>query len=58
MPEFELEWSMQGRATIDADDRDEAENTLADGLMELNSFMFNSFDVDEVTVDQVEEVDE
>jgi hypothetical protein len=50
---FELEWSLQGRATIEADDRDEAENLLADGLLDLDSSMFET-----VTVDAVEELAE
>jgi hypothetical protein len=55
---FELEWSLQGRATIEADDRDEAENLLADGLLDLDSSMFETVDIDTVTVDAVEELAE
>lgn len=55
---FELEWSLQGRATIEADDHDEAENLLADGLLDLDSSMFETVDIDTVTVDAVEELAE
>lgn len=55
MPKFELEWSTQGRATIEADDPDEAEDILQDGLMVFDTSMFESVDVNEITIDAVEE---
>ena len=58
MPKFEMEWSMQGRATVEADDHDEAEDILHDGLLVLDSTMFEHIDMDEITVDAVEELTE
>lgn len=55
MPKFELEWSLQGTAKIEADDADEAEALLAEGLSNLDSTMFDEVDVDEVTVDTIAE---
>ena len=58
MAHYELEWSMQGRAAIEADDADEAERILHDGLSTMDSSMMDEFDVDETTTDSVEEVEE
>lgn len=52
---FELEWTLQGRAVVEADDSDEAEQLLAEGLTNLDSSMFEEVDVDDITVDAVEE---
>ena len=56
MPRFELEWSASGRATIEADDADEAEEILTEGLSNLDSSMFETVDVDETSADNTEEV--
>lgn len=54
MASFELEWSLTGHAQIEADDADEAEQILQDGLLNLDASMFDSVDVDEVTVDSTD----
>lgn len=56
MPQFELDWSMQGRALVEADDADEAEQILHEGLANLDSSMFDEIDVNETTTDDVQEV--
>lgn len=56
MARFELEWTAQGRAVIEADDADEAETLLTEGLLNLDSSMFDEVDVEEVTSDSVEEM--
>jgi hypothetical protein len=58
MAQFELDWSMVGRATIEADDADEAELILTDNLINFDTSMFDGVDVDEVTVDSTEAVDD
>lgn len=58
MPRFELEWSMMGRAVIEADDADEAEQILHEGLSNLDSSMFEEVDVLDTTTDSVEGEDE
>jgi len=51
MATFELEWSLTGQATVEADDAAEAEQILQDGLLNLDASMLESIDVDEVTID-------
>ena len=58
MAQFELEWTMTGRAVIEADDSDEAEQILHESMAKLDSSMFEELDVDEITTDSVEPVDE
>lgn len=58
MPRFEVEWSAQGRAVIEADDADEAETLLSEGLRNLDHSMFDEVDVEEVASDSVEELDD
>jgi hypothetical protein len=55
---FELQWTISGRALIEADDADEAEKILHEGLANLDSSMFDEIDVDETTTDDVEEQDD
>ena len=55
MPIFDLHWHLEGRATIEADDGAEARDLLKEGLDNLDSSMFESVDVDDVTVDSVKE---
>lgn len=56
MARFELEWTMQGRCVVEADDADEAESILSDGLLNLDHSMFDEIDVEEVISDSVEEM--
>lgn len=60
MPRFELEWAMYGRAVIEADDPDEADQILHDGLASFDTGMFEQFDVDstETTNAQIADEDE
>lgn len=58
MPKFELEWSLTGRAVVEADDADEAEDILNDSLLSLDSTMLEEVDVYEVTVDGVSDADD
>lgn len=53
---FEVRWHSAGRAVIEADDAEEAEQILDEGLMILDSSMFDSLDVDYVDVDKVKEL--
>lgn len=57
MPRFELEWTITGSAVVEADDADEAEQILVEGLGNLDSSMFEEVDVLETSVDSVEEAD-
>lgn len=56
MAHFELEWSMYGRAVIEADDQDEAEEIMHTNLFNLDSGMFDEIDVDGVDTVSVEEL--
>ena len=58
MATFEIDWSCQGRVTVEADDRDEAEQLVTEGLYNFDTTMFESFDVDEASVDEVKESNE
>lgn len=58
MPRFELEWSLTGRAVIEADDADEAEQILHEGLSNLDSSMFEEVDVLDITTDSIEGEDD
>lgn len=55
MAMYELQWTCSGRAVVEADDSDEAERILHDGLIGFDTSMFEEFDVDETTTDEVEE---
>lgn len=57
MPKFDLEWAMYGRAVIEADDSDEAEQILHDGLSSFDTSMFEQFDVDSTKTTDVEPVE-
>lgn len=54
---FEVKWYSSGRAVIEADDAAEAEQILEEGLMLLDSTMFDSLDVDYTDVTQVREIE-
>jgi len=58
MAQFELEWTMTGRSIIEADDVDEAELILQEGLANLDTTMFDEFDVNDVSTDSAERVDD
>lgn len=58
MAQFEIEWTMTGRAIIEADDVDESELILQEGLANLDASMFDEFDVNDVSTDSAERVDE
>lgn len=47
---------MSGSAVIEADDAEEAEQLLGEGLVNLDASMFDEIDVDEVTADSTEPV--
>jgi hypothetical protein len=49
---------MTGRAVIEADDADEAEQILHEGLSNLDSSMFEEVDVLDITTDAIEGEDE
>lgn len=49
---------MYGRAVIEADDSDEAEQILHDGLASFDTGMFDQFDVDSTETVDVEPVEE
>lgn len=55
---FELEWSLSGRAVVEADDSAEAEDILSDSLLGLDSTMLEEVDVYEVTIDGVSDSDD
>jgi len=52
---YELEWSASGSAVIEADDPDEAEQILHEGLANLDSSMFEEVDVLDINTESVEE---
>ena len=54
MPKFDLGWAMYGRAVIEADDSDEAEQILHDGLSSFDTGMFEQFDVNSTETTDVE----
>lgn len=56
MPIFKVEWTMTGDVTVEADDADEAEGLVAEGLTNLDHTQFESIDCDEVTIDSTEEL--
>jgi hypothetical protein len=49
---------MYGRSVIEADDSDEAEQILHDGLSSFDTGMFDQFDVDSTETVDVEPADE
>ena len=53
---FRIEWSMNGSAVIEADDEDEAEVLLHEGLENFETVAFEQFLVAEVSTDSVEPV--
>lgn len=44
---YEVRWSAQGTSTVEADDPDEAEQLVTEGLQYFDTSQFEQFDVDE-----------
>lgn len=57
MPRFDIEWAMYGRAVVEADDSDEAEQILHDGLSSFDTSMFEQFDVDSTETNDIEQAE-
>lgn len=55
---FKVEWTMVGETVVEADDADEAETLVCDGLSNLDHTQFESIDCEEVTIDSTEECHE
>lgn len=53
---FEFEWAAYGRTVIEADDPDEAEQILHDGLASFDAGMFDQHDVDSTETLEVSEI--
>lgn len=47
---FEVEWAARGTATVEADDLDEAEQLVTEGLRYFDTSQFESFDVDDTEI--------
>lgn len=56
MPKFEVEWLMRGTATVEADDRDEAEQIVTDALRGFETYPLEEYDVDDTECVDVQEV--
>lgn len=50
MAMFEVEWSARGTVTVEADDADEAEQLVTEGLGYFDTSQFEQFDVDETEI--------
>lgn len=50
MPLFEVRWNSTGKAVIEADDPQEAEDILRDGLEDFETTMFESVGYDAIDV--------
>lgn len=55
MPMFKVEWTMAGDAVVEADDADEANVLVTEGLRNLDHSQFESIDCDEVIIESTEE---
>jgi len=51
MERFTLDFTLSGRAVVEADDREEAETLLVDGLGNLDASMFEEVDIYAVEVE-------
>lgn len=47
---YEVEWSARGTATVEADDLDEAEQLVTEGLRYFDTSQFEEFDVDDTEI--------
>lgn len=56
MPNWSIDWKMEGTAVIEADDEDEAEALAADALRDFTTYTFEEFEVDDTTVTVDEEI--
>lgn len=54
MPRFDLEYAIYGHVVIEADDANEAEQIMHDGLSSFDTSMFEQFDVDQVETNDIE----
>lgn len=52
---YQLDWTVEGTAVVEAEDAIEAQEILADGLSKLDSSMFEMIDVHRVSAVQVED---
>lgn len=55
---FELSWSAEGTATVEADDLAEAESILDNALTEFSTMDLETFSVDDTTVDTKDPADD
>lgn len=58
MPQFEVEWAMYGRTVVEADDSDEAEQIVHEGLSDFDAGMFEQHDVDSVDTMDINPVED
>jgi hypothetical protein len=58
VPKFEVEWTMQGWAVVEADDTEEAKQILHEGLVNLDTAWFEQFDVTNARTESVEPMGE
>lgn len=56
MPTFEIEWTAKGTTTLEADDEDEARILLCDGVENFEHTMFDTIEIEYVTIDSATEL--
>jgi len=55
---YEVKWTARGSATVEADDADEAERLVSEGLTYFDTSQFEEFDVDETEITDTDTDDE
>lgn len=48
MPKFEVRWSMEGTAEVEADDAEDAQSIVRDQIGELDTTLLESWEVTDV----------
>lgn len=52
---YEVQWQMDGIATVEADDKAEASRIVTDSLENMDTSMFEQFDVTRTDITNVDE---
>lgn len=58
MPRYEVRWSANGTAAVEADDADEAEQLISEAITNFETVMLDSVDVENTEVIDTQVVDD
>lgn len=58
MPRYEVRWSANGTASVEADDADEAEQLISEAITNFETVMLDSVDVENTEVIDTQVVDD